>query len=218
MGKITIIDKTIKDPIAFIGQMAGTCYNSDTTDASKNYKRGLSLLKKNHGRPIEFPKAYLIIDGYSAKAIRELYTHIVDVTRLQESTRYVSYHNFDFVMPHSIFNDDCADLYANCMEDIKEAYDKLLNLGIPQEDASMILPFGMKTKMVMCVGLRELIDIMQTRLCSRAFWEIRELCGDIKESLASYSYEWNELVGMYMKPKCQIKGMSCPEGKPCGNV
>ena len=39
MGTVTILEKTMKDPISFIGECAGICWGSDTSDKEKNYKR-----------------------------------------------------------------------------------------------------------------------------------------------------------------------------------
>ena len=46
-------------------------------EKQKNYLRGLrTVLPKIMGRVLEFVNVELIIDGYSAKTIREYYTHI----------------------------------------------------------------------------------------------------------------------------------------------
>lgn len=52
----------------------------------------------------------MILDGYSARVIREWYTHIGgSPTRLQASTRYIDYeHGFDYVVPPSIEKDEAA--------------------------------------------------------------------------------------------------------------
>lgn len=66
----------------------------------KNYKRGLDCIKSNHGRVFEFVNIEAIIEDYSARVIREWYTHIGgSPTRLQSSTRYVNYDNFEYIIP-----------------------------------------------------------------------------------------------------------------------
>ena len=86
MGKITILPETTKDPISLMGRRAGYCWGADVTDAEKNYKRGLECMENNHGRCIEFPDIHLLIEGYSARVIREYYTHIGCLpSRLQAS-------------------------------------------------------------------------------------------------------------------------------------
>lgn len=76
MGKVTILPETTKNPISLIGERAGVCWGADTSDAAKNYKRGLDCIKSGHGRTLEFVNVEVILDGYSARVIREWYTHI----------------------------------------------------------------------------------------------------------------------------------------------
>lgn len=108
---ITILPETTKNPITLIGKRAGICYGSDISDDEKNYKRGLDCINSGHGRAMEFVNVELIIEGYSARVIREWYTHIGGMpTRLQSSTRYIDYskHGFDYVVPQSIQNNATA--------------------------------------------------------------------------------------------------------------
>ena len=76
MGTVTILPYTTKNPISLIGEMAGVCWGADTSDPAKNYKRGWDCITSGHGRTMEFPDVYMILDGYSARVIREWYTHI----------------------------------------------------------------------------------------------------------------------------------------------
>ena len=98
MGKIIIQEETTLKPISLIGKEAGVCWGANILDEEKNYNRGLDCLASGHGRTWEYPQVYVILDGYSARVIRELYTHIGGApTRLQASTRYIKYqHGFDF--------------------------------------------------------------------------------------------------------------------------
>lgn len=103
MGTITILPETTKNPITLMGQRAGCCWNANVSDDEKNYKRGLDCIKSGHGRVMEYANVEMIIDGYSARTIREWYTHLGGTpTRLQASTRYIDYNNFTYVTPTSI--------------------------------------------------------------------------------------------------------------------
>ena len=105
MGKIIISKRTVKDPITLIGEMSGVCYAAPTDDKKKNYKRGIHNLESGHGRTWEFPDVYLTLDGYSARVMREWYTHIGGApTRVQASTRYIDYAKkcFSYIIPRSI--------------------------------------------------------------------------------------------------------------------
>jgi thymidylate synthase (FAD) len=89
-------------PITLIGECVGNCYGSDTTDPVKNYKRGKQCIMDGHGRVLEYPSVIMEIDDYSIKVVREFYTHIVGVTRTQESTRYVKMKERGYFYPPKI--------------------------------------------------------------------------------------------------------------------
>jgi thymidylate synthase (FAD) len=218
MGKVIIQEETTRFPISLIGKEAGICYGADTTDPSKNYKRGLDCIKSNHGRTMEFPSIYAIFDGYSARVIRELYTHIGGApTRLQASTRYIKYQDgFGYIIPPSIANNELAKkVYVENMEHTLEALQTLENLGIPKEDSANLLPLGMETTIVTKYNPRTLIDMSHQRECTRAYWEFRELFNDLKDALCEYSEEWKTLIDLTFMPKCEVMG-KCPETRGCG--
>lgn len=217
MGQVIILPETTKRPITLIGQMAGVCWGADTTDAEKNYRRGWDCIESGHGRTFEFPDVYMELDGYSARVIREWYTHIGGMpTRLQASTRYIDYKLFDYVTPKSIReNIDAHVEYESAMEAITDALEKLEAMGIPREDAAMLLPLGMTTRIVCKHNLRNLIDMSRQRMCSRAYWEFRELFRDLSIALADYGEEWARIVNTQFYPKCEPFGL-CPEKHGCG--
>ena len=218
MGKVIIMPDTTKNPISLIGRCAGVCWGADVTNEEKNYKRGLDCIESNHGRTIEFPDVYAVLDGYSARVIREWYTHIGGApTRVQASTRYINYANFEFVTPPKIAaNEEANKLYDEVMHTVAEACEKLeTEYGIPREDAALLLPLGMTTKMVDKRNARNLMDMSRQRMCTRAYHEYRQLFKDYITALAEYSEEWATLVKMLMMPKCVAAGF-CTEKHSCG--
>lgn len=215
---IIIQPETTKDPISLIGREAGVCWNADIEDPGKNYKRGMDCLASGHGRTWEYPQVYIVIDGYSARMMRELYTHIAGgPTRLQASTRYIDYeHGFDYITPQSVLNNEEAKQeYQWMMKDIMGHLRRLEELGVPREDSAMGLPLGMASKMVLRTNLRHLIDMSHQRICSRAFWEFRAFMNDLMGELSAYSPEWKTLVDAYFVPKCELTGF-CKEKNSCG--
>lgn len=218
MGKIIIQDETTKYPITLIGKEAGVCWGADISNSKKNYQRGLNCLISEHGRTWEYPQAYIILDGYSARVIRELYTHIGgSPTRLQASTRYIDYEKgFEYVVPPKIKDSIEARIaYEHGMNEILKSMQDLEQLGIPREDIAMLLPLGMETRVVLRTNMRNMIDMSHQRLCSRAFWEFRFLMNDIAKGLSEYSEEWKYIVDNYFKPKCELCGF-CTEKQSCG--
>lgn len=216
MGKITILPETTIDPISLIGRRAGICQGRDITDKDKNYKRGLECIESNHGRVFEFVNVETIIEGYSARVIREWYTHIGgSPTRLQSSTRYINYDNFEYIIPKTVQTEEQKTWYNNAIDTISQTLKNLEESGVKREDAAMLLPLGMTTKIVDKRNVRSVISMAEQRMCSRAYWEYRELFNEYIKQLKLYSKEWATLIPMVMKPKCDVLGY-CPEKYSCG--
>jgi thymidylate synthase (FAD) len=219
MGKITILNATPKKPFELMGFMAGECWGSDTSSDDKNRKRGMSCVADGHGRVWELADIYMKIEGYSARVMREWYTHIGCLpTRLQASTRYINYNNLEVIKPNAIkANEEASKEFDKCIAQIKESYGKLIDLGITKEDTANILPLGMTTVVMDKRNARNLIEMSHQRLCGRAYWEYRQMMRDIMKALSEYSDEWKFIVDTYMMPKCEAVGY-CTEKRGCGRM
>lgn len=218
MSKIIIDSNTVKNPISLIGEMAGPCYGTDISNQEKNYKRGLQCLKDEHFRTLEFAETWFIIEDISARTARQLYTHIGGApTRLQASTRYIGYKNFEYIVPPAIkANKEAYLKYIQCMKQIQETTKVLQeDYDIKAEDANMILPLGMTTTVACRYNARTLMEMAGQRLCSRTYWEYRQLMKDIMQALSEYSEEWDTIITMFFKCKCDKTGF-CLEHKTCG--
>lgn len=216
MQKITIQPFTPKNPFEIMGIEAGICYGSDLSNKEKNIKRGKDCLASGHGRALEFAQVYITIEGFSARFCRELYTAISGgPTRLQASTRYIKYGDFQYITPPSILkNPEAKNRYDWIMYQISEAYKDLEVLGVPKEDIGGILPLNMESTMVIRTNARHLIDMSHQRMCSRALWEYRQFMDLLKQELSNYSPEWAEIAAEF-KPKCELYGY-CTEKFTCG--
>lgn len=201
-----------------IGEFSGICWGANVEDRQKNIKRAWDCIESGHGRTEEFPEVYCVIDGYSAKCLRELYTHIGgSPTRLQASTRYIDYaKGFDTVIPTSIADNEFAKkIWDDTVKAIADGMNKLKEAGYPKEDYTNLLPLAYKSKMVWRVNLRTLVNFFGMRLCSRAYWEIRNLARELKDALSGYSPEWKEIADALFVPKCEQIGY-CTEHFCCG--
>ena len=219
MGTITILPETTKNPITLMGARAGCCWNANITDDENNYKRGLDCIKSGHERVMEYVNVEMIIDGYSAKVLREYYTHIGgSPTRLQASTRYINYSKgdgFNYTTPKSIDTNGCWLVWSELMNTINDTVKLLIDEGVPVEDATMALPLAYSSKMVDKRNLRNFVDMSRQRMCNRAYWEYRELFNDICNALREYSDEWKWIVDNLFHAKCDEVGY-CTETKSCG--
>lgn len=215
--KVTILPETMKNPITTIGRNIGICYGSDISDNEKNYKRGLNSIKAGHGRVLEFAEVYMSIQEVSARTIRQFYTHIGgSPTRVQESTRYIDYEDFNIITPPKIkTNEQANEIFHKCAENIKQTMSQLKDLGIAKEDVAMLLPLGMETGVCCKHNMRNLTNMYEQRICRRAYQEYRELMLNICAALQNYSPEWRELCNLLFKCKCQKTGY-CVEEYSCG--
>jgi thymidylate synthase (FAD) len=200
------------NPLTLMGTCAKECWNSNPKDLARVAKE---CIESGHGRVLEFGEVIVAIDGYSARAIRELYTHIIGTTRLQSSTRYIEYGEFDYFTPSSIQkNDESLKEYNRIMDEIKESYIELQKLGIPKEDIANILPLGMISRMVLKINVRALMHLAEMRLCTRAYSEIRTLTRELLNEVSKIDDEWKYIASI-CQPKCKVVGY-CTEKFSCG--
>lgn len=213
---ITILEST-EYPIAQMGKMAGICWGADISTHTANFTRGKECIESGHGRVMEYSDVILEISEYSARMIRELYTHIQGVSRLQESTRYVDCGNFSYYVPDSIKNNPQAlSNYEVTMSMIQSSYQFLENeLKIPKQDIANILPLAMHTSIVLKINCRALIHMAEIRMCTRALKEYRDFMKELIKVLSDINTEWKAFCDNYMKPKCEWLGY-CNEKHSCG--
>lgn len=215
MIKIINIDKS---PISLIGKNAAVCYGKPIEDgySESDYKRGLACIESGHGRALEYAAVDVEVSGYSARCIREVYTHIVGTTRLQESTRYIDMNDFGYFIPKSIADNPKAHMiYVYLMDTIKSSYERLRECDIPVEDCANTLPLAYHSRITFKINVRSLLHLAEERLCSRAYREIQDFVSEFRGLLNSIEdEEWNE-IGRMMQPKCRKLGY-CPEKKGCG--
>ena len=220
MGQVIILPETPKNPLSLIGERAGICWNADVSDDEKNIKRGIGCIEAGHGRTMEFVDVHMIIDGFSARVMREYYRHVGGLTPyLQASTRYIDYKDFDVIRPASIERNKEALVEFNMtVKNLRKSLEALKTLGVPNEDVANLLPLGMATKCIEKRNLRNLVDMSHVRKCTRAYHEYRlELFPAIENALKDYSDQWAWIIDNLFKPKCEVYGY-CDEKNSCGRM
>lgn len=221
-GYIEIHPETTKDPIQKIGRRAGRCCGAPVGNPEKDFKRGLDCILANHGRTLEFVDVEMYIRGFSARVMREWYTHIGGApTRLQESTRYIDYANGEFgrYVPEKVVaaGEEATKIYNDAVDQAVGAAAKLEEMGIPREDSGNLYPLGMLSGMEDKRNLRNLMDMSRQRMCTRAYHEYRDMFNDLVNALREYSPEWKFLIDelKVFAPKCEVYGF-CTETYSCG--
>ena len=114
-------------------------------------------------------------------------------------------------------NENALKAWNEHMKNTQALIADMIEMGIPVEDATMALPLAYESKMIWKANLRCLVNFMNMRLCTRAYWEIRALSSEIKKALENYSEEWAIISNNLFKPKCEVTGF-CTETKCCGRA
>ena len=98
-----------------------------------------------------------------------------------KSRRYVDFGSAGWVRPEGM-DDQQAALYDGAMAARFEDYKKLMELGVPKEDARFVLPYCLRSNFFMTVNARELIALICAMLYGRGkgFAEIEALGGQLK--------------------------------------
>lgn len=218
--RVSLINYTPK-PIETVYTAARTCYSRET--AAEIWARRVTsfeisklldkTIESGHHSVLEHISFTFAIEGISRTASHQLVRHRL-ASFSQQSQRYSSLTGQPAIVPPSIKHKPEAEVIFNeAVENCRRAYQELIDLGIPKEDARFVMPSAMATNLVMTMNFRELWYVSGIRLCRRAQWEIRDLFIKIKSELHSVP----ELTGLadYLSPRCIAVGY-CPEFQSCG--
>lgn len=208
------LTRITKEPILAIEEAASNCYNSEVTGDGKIMKH---CIKSGHTSVTEFCDFTFHIEGVSRALSHQLVRHRL-ASYAQRSQRYCSENGFGYVIPSSIKNNPTAlAFYEDSIKNITHNYKTLQELGIPNEDARMVLPNACETQIEVKMNLRTLMNFMHERMCACAQWEIRELAQLMRKAIVEQVPE----LEPYLVPKCEKNGKefgACNESKSrsCG--
>lgn len=162
-----------------------------------------------HMSVIEHAYFTFSIEDVSRAMTHQLVRHRV-ASYTQQSQRYVTYDTLkQYVTPPTIeANPEAKKIFDETLESISETYKKLLDMGIPKEDARYVLPNAAKTHILVTMNARELRHFFSLRCCARAQWEIREVAMEMLKQVKKVAPSLFENTG----PGCVELGY-CPEGE-----
>ena len=172
-----------------------------------------TIMKSGHFSTLEHASYTFAVDGVSRALTHQLVRHRI-ASFNQQSQRYVKYtEGLSVIKPESVAADAATErVFDEAIAASLEAYAKLLEAGVPAEDARYLLPNAAETKIVITMNVRELLHFFGLRCCNRAQWEIRAMADEML-ALAKPTAPY---VFMDAGAPC-IRG-ACPEGKmTCGN-
>lgn len=211
MIEVKLISHT-PNPVEAIETAASTCYDSQPT-AGKIMRH---CYKSGHHSVLEFADFSFKISGVSRALTHQLVRHRM-ASYAQRSQRYCKEDGFQTVTPASVKrNPEALQKYEATIESLKTVYSELLALGIPAEDARMLLPNACCTEICVKMNLRELIHFCNERMCTCAQWEIRQLAKKMAEAAISVE----PMLADYLVPKCEANKPYCfcteSKSRSCG--
>ena len=188
--------------------------NSGVDELEKSNDKELSAILKHvmnlgHTSVIEHTSFTFGISNVSRSLTHQLVRHRI-ASYAQQSQRYVNLIEPVFVTPPTIKkNPEMKKAYEETMERIWAQYNKLLELGIPAEDARYVLPNAACTNIIVTMNARSLLNFFELRCCLHAQWEIRTLANKMLAIVKKEAPTIFSNAG----PPCKTKGF-CPENRP----
>lgn len=177
-----------------------------------------TIMKSGHFSTLEHVSYTFAVDGVSRALTHQLVRHRL-ASFNQQSQRYVKFKDgLNTIKPSTVAeNDEANAVFDEAIEAAVAAYGKLLEAGIPAEDARYLLPNAAETKIVITMNVRELLHFFELRCCNRAQWEIRELAHAMLELVRPTApYVFMDAGPSCVRGKCSEGKMTC--GKPYPKV
>ena len=188
------------------GLAAATC-----TRSGEPYKALKHSLKSGHESVLEHVSFTFRIRGISRACLAQLTRHRLASFSVQ-SQRYVRLEEPDMVIPESIQESEFLVEYQDLFSKAINLYQRMVDTGIPAEDARYTTTQAVPTTLIVTMNARELRHFFVLRCCNRAQWEIRELA----DKMLELCREKAPMIFADAGPGC-VNGDGCKEARPCGN-
>ena len=218
--RVSLLRQTA-DPEMAVALAARLCYSADGIEqlaGGADAAGAAALIRRiiglGHLSVLEHAVFSFGVEGLSRAASHQLVRHRV-ASYSQQSQRYVAAGaDFEHVVPPAIAaRPELARLFAKAMGEAGRAYRRLLDAGVPAEDARFVLPNAAATRIIVTMNARELRHFFRLRCCQRAQWEIRELA----ERMLGLARGAAPVLFERCGPACAAE--ACPEGKmTCGRL
>lgn len=176
------------------------------------------VLQSGHTSPVEHVSFTFAVSGVSRALTHQLVRHRI-ASYSQQSQRYVDGSHFNYIMPPTIAaNAEAKALFERFMDDVGVMYRDLKarleaeGVSAAREDARFVLPQAAASSIVLTMNCRTLLNFFESRCCTRAQWEIRNMARTMLELCRRALPELFACAGA----RCERLGY-CPEGAfSCG--
>lgn len=149
------------------------------------------VMKTHLNTPLEGVTLKFMIEAVTRSFTHQMVRQRVGAYYVQESLRFAVKRGIakECALPPSIIDfssyageplvrrdEDLLSIYSlwqNAVQDISDAYERLIALGVPAEDARGLLPHCVTTRIIYTTNLRALFEHAGNRLCTQAQFEWR---------------------------------------------
>ena len=153
----------------------------DSAGGEKDLKLVGKVLSSGHKSVIEHQTFSVAFDNVSV-LVEQFVIEFRLASFTVKSRRYVDFSDAGYVLPEGM-NAGVREIYAARAEALFGAYQRLVELGVPKEDARFVLPYGFRSNFFMTLNARELMHMVSAMLCGRGSVcaELRYLGEQLKE-------------------------------------
>jgi flavin-dependent thymidylate synthase len=151
-------------------------YNDVSEETARRWFTGMTRTKL--AAPLELVNFHFLIEGVTRAFTHQLVRQRTAVY-IQESMRFAvkEHAAFEVALPPSLVglkpSDPRVVVWTDAVWQASEAYNNLVNSGMPAEDARGLLPTNITTRIHYGTNLRALADHAGNRLCTQAQFEWR---------------------------------------------
>ncbi|MBE7414667.1 MAG: FAD-dependent thymidylate synthase [Deltaproteobacteria bacterium] len=208
------------EPEKTVAMAARLCYSDSGIREIEEKVSGISIekflgkiLRMGHLSVLEHASFTFGIEGISRATSHQLVRHRL-ASYSQQSQRYVTASAPEYAVPHTIASDpEKKKLFEGAVKRAYRDYRKLVDAGIPAEDARYLLPNAACTKIIVTMNARELLHFFSLRCCERAQWEIREMAVEMLRCVKNAApFIFRDSGPSCVSGKCSEGEMTC--GKP----
>jgi flavin-dependent thymidylate synthase len=149
------------------------------------------LSKTALNTPFEGVNLKFMIEAVTRSFTHQLVRQRVGAYYVQESLRFAVKRGLaqEIALPPSINEKDEGPyaIWQQAVQHIDQAYNQLVDAGIPAEDARGLLPHATTTRVIYHTNLRALFEHAGNRLCTQAQFEWRSVFMGIMKAIRNYA-------------------------------